>query len=1033
MADHMRYPTWSLVLALSILCSPVLGADETLTPGLLASTSSAAAIEEPVPALRVVVDWSEVETGGGRFDWSAVDRAVDAAGTRDGAVLCLTGSSPAYLEPGKAPSPLVAGSIEAWTRFVRSAVRRFADRVGVFEVWDDAVALDPEVYAFLLKQTALAIRAEAEAVGVEVRIAQGAVDFASVAWQRQLWDLDAAAYVDVLPLVFRIDDETAGLEAGLGTWFAEALEHPPAAEVWAYLEPAAGARPWAPFEALIRALGAGATRALARVSEADPEGAALAARWVRGLDALLREGFEPAPMGRIEVGGGRALARFLDDEFNTLVFYRSSLAPGEQVRVLVDGARVQDVRAIDPATGETPRTSAARQQDGRWAIRAQAADYPLAVRFRNAVVTPGFELPTEELEVESTRGLTAGEIIARNQQVQRVQDDALERWVAKGRIDYHFKLAQGGSTVDVSIDSNYFWERGGQLEWEQTAYYINGNKVRWKNVPELPLIQPEKVVTLPLDLTLDKTYVYRLVGEDRVRDREAYVLEFRPVDPEDSSRNLYQGRVWIDRENFQRLKTSLVQTRTGTPAVLSNEERDLYGPQQGPAGRSYWLLSDIEGQQVWSAAGRNFVVRREVTFSEFRINPPAEEFASRRSAAYASNNQMLRDTDDGFRYLEREKDGGRKLKMEMDTSQLFVAAGAFQLSGKDRNVVPLAGANYFNYDLFGRNIQFNALLAGAVNFATASKPDLFGRKISGTVEATAVAIRFDDELFVGGDESDFETVRQRPQNFSARLGIPLGSFFKLSLVGDLTWRDYSLADDSERDLERFNQATGELLEYRLPKDHLETGAAVELEFNRRGYTLALQGEYRSRSDWEAFGLFDAAAGSFVRFTGGDPLDPASYVAVPEPVVKDSFARWRATLFKEWYLRSFQKLRTEVNYLDGADLDRFSQYEFSLFGDDRLFGFAGSGVRFDQGLVGRLGYSFNLFEAIQFDAAVQSARVRDKSDLNEDQMFSGAGVSATFVGPWKTVFNMSYGYALQSDIPDLEGDSEFLLLIFKLFK
>ena len=58
------------------------------------------------------------------------------------------------------------------------------------------------------------------------------------------------------------------------------------------------------------------------------------------------------------------------------------------------------------------------------------------------------------------------------------------------------------------------------------------------------------------------------------------------------------------------------------------------------------------------------------------------------------------------------------------------------------------------------------------------------------------------------------------------------------------------------------------------------------------------------------------------------------------------------------------MRAEINYLDGSDLDRFSRYEFSFFGDDRLNGFSGSGVRFDQGWIARAGYAFNLFEVIR---------------------------------------------------------------------
>jgi hypothetical protein len=163
-------------------------------------------------------------------------------------------------------------------------------------------------------------------------------------------------------------------------------------------------------------------------------------------------------------------------------------------------------------------------------------------------------------------------------------------------------------------------------------------------------------------------------------------------------------------------------------------------------------------------------------------------------------------------------------------------------------------------------------------------------------------------------------------------------------------------------------------------------------------------------------------------------DPASATYVPStpPSAESTFVHWGATGFKEWYLPAFQKIRAEVNYLDGAKLDRFSKYQFSQFGDDRLNGFAGTGVRFDRGLIGRVGYSFNLFEVIRFDAAVENAWVRDDDAFDRTLSFTGAGIAANFVGPWKTVFSVSYGRALASDIPELDHSDEFFALVLKLF-
>ena len=151
----------------------------------------------------------------------------------------------------------------------------------------------------------------------------------------------------------------------------------------------------------------------------------------------------------------------------------------------------------------------------------------------------------------------------------------------------------------------------------------------------------------------------------------------------------------------------------------------------------------------------------------------------------------------------------------------------------------------------------------------------------------------------------------------------------------------------------------------------------------------------------------------------------------EPVYK-SFALWDLTAFKEWYLPKFQKARFEVDAMGGRDLDRFSRYAFSFFGQTRLNGFSGTGVRFDRGLIARAGYSFNLFGAIRFDLALERARVEDKGSDAGRQSFTGAGISGNVIGPWKTVIAGSYGRAMQSDIPDLKGKQEFMVTVLKLF-
>ena len=676
------------------------------------------------PLVRLVARWEQVERIPGAYDWTSIGPAIERAlGAGYRPVLALAGSHPHYLPDGGAPSPLVGRSSDAWLEFVRSAARNFVGRVSVFEVGEGGPQADDEdakVQALLLKQSALAIRAEARTRGVDVRLAQGALPPEALDWQKTLWSRELAAYYDILPVVLEVARDLDTRASRFRAVYEESLLQAPAPAVWAYVREPADS--WDAPSLAVVALTVGASAAVFEPS--GPE----QVRWTLGLQGTLNAGYVSATLGAIRLetdggtapSGGKVLARFFNEEdFTTLVVYRAP-AGNTTAQLMVDSAVVRNARLLDPSTGRTRRVRSTAVAGGR-ALRVEPAPTPRIALFQRQLSTPGFELPAEELGVATRRGLTAEEIIAQYQLLQRDQDDRLERWTAQGRIDFHFKLAQGGSGVDVSIDSRYFWERGGQLEWEQTSYYFNGNRVRWKNFPELPLIQPEKVITLPLDLTLDKTYTYRLVGRERVGKHETYVIDFGPA-ATDPARSLYHGRLWIDTTTFARIKASVIQENLEAP-ILSNEEIDRYELLVGPDGQPYWMFSHIDGQQIWNALGRTFVVRRELRFSEFEINPPRRDFEERRRQAYASDNQMLRDTDDGFRYLERQTDGSRTVKEGVDSSQFFAAAGAFK-DGSQDNVVPLGGVNYFDYDLGG--FQVNALFAGVLGFFTASKPDLFG-------------------------------------------------------------------------------------------------------------------------------------------------------------------------------------------------------------------------------------------------------------------------------------------------------------------
>jgi hypothetical protein len=980
--------------------------------------------DHPLEA-RVTADWAAIETAPGVFDWSSVEPTLATLAARGARVsLCVRGESPLHPH-GVGDGGVPDGAwLQAWTALLRSAVATLSTQIAVVEVGENPErTFDAVSYAFVLKSSSLAIKAEAKAHGIAVRVAQGSVGSDGLAWQKILWDNDAAPYVDILPVSFGAGGDVS---SGTAAFAAEAVLHPPAAELRAQVA-ADEADPWSSFRGALRALVWSAPSAFVTLP-ADAGNAETVARVVARLQARLAQDYAPAPVGGLalrtpsggETEGASVLGRFLHaKDLATLVIYQAppTEAPEAQSRLLLDTIDVKDPEVLDLLSGETFKTGPATVPGERSrALRVLVADHPMAAIWDRASVNqPGLEVASEDVKVATTRGLTAEEIIARNRQVQKIQDDRLLRWTANGRADIHFKLAQGGGSIDVGIESTYFWRRGAPLEWQQTRYYVNGNIVTWKKIPELPLIQPEKVLTLPLDLTFDKTYDYKLVGEDTLEGRSAYIVSFEP-EAALAGKSLYRGRVWIDKETFVRLRTSVIQTNL-EPPVLQNEETDTYLPVIGPDGATYFLIGRIDGQQLWSGWGRNFVVRRELALTGFELNMPEEEFNGSLKEAYASDDQMLRDTDKGFRYLKQQPDGERVVQQTVKTDALFALAGALK-DDSTSGVVPLLGVNWFDTNFLKKDIQFNVFFAGVFAYVNLTDPSIRGTKVDLGVEASLVALKLDDQFYVNGVEDVSQRLLRRSQYLTGRFGYPLGEFFKVSAIGDIAWNAYEESPDARDALAESNVANGTDYSFVVPPDDRVYSGTLQFQFNRMGYSVTASGSASRRSEWNAWGLYDNQTATFVE----PSFDSA----------QQSFETWSLVAFKEWYLPKFQKLKAELAYLDGGNLDRFSQYSFGRFGAESLAGYAGTGLRFDTGYIARTGWAFNILDVVRFDVSAEFARVNDSREDERFRNFSGLGLSFNVVGPWKTIWQGSYGRAITADVPELEGTQEFELIVLKLF-
>ena len=104
-------------------------------------------------------------------------------------------------------------------------------------------------------------------------------------------------------------------------------------------------------------------------------------------------------------------------------------------------------------------------------------------------------------DVKAERPLTVDEIIARHQQQQRAQDALVRNYIATARMEQHFRPSMADPGYDVVSENRYFVAEDG-VEWEELSFSVNGSK--WgSDRPAFPLLQAEKVLSLPLQLRFD--------------------------------------------------------------------------------------------------------------------------------------------------------------------------------------------------------------------------------------------------------------------------------------------------------------------------------------------------------------------------------------------------------------------------------------------------------------------------------------------------------------------------------------------------
>ncbi|RMF74715.1 MAG: hypothetical protein D6738_05650 [Acidobacteria bacterium] len=953
------------------------------------------------------------ETG---LDREALERRLARLDAVEGpGVLAIAGGHPAWgrfgpggFEPGTRAGADLDAYRRAFSHFLRDVARVAAGRVAWY-LLDDVLPApgspdDARLAQFEMKSAAVALRAEHPGAGVAFRV-DGTPGVELLARAYAVAG-DLAPYVDGIAIGLRPDDDLPG---GIGAVRDLLRDVDPGASLWVDAD-LTSVRDEAAAAAHVAGLIAeGADLAIVALPpDGEPGAPIVGGAAIGGLVRVLSPamGLSPDRDAGLAVPEDAAVPvrwkRFFDPVgFREVVVYWAERPVGEDARApfVFETFLRRGYAVVDPATGRERLLRSERVDETHVRVEAPLSRAPRLLVVRRQASSPGFETEPEQTEVSSTALVTADEVIAAYQRVKAFEDERLHSIHRTGQLSLRVRYGQITGTLDITIRGDYLWSPETGAEWVVGETFFNGVRLDWDKFPELPFLSRERAIALPLDLNLDKRYRYELDGRETVEGRDCWVVRFEPID---AGLSLYRGRAWIDRRTGALVRVTTVQTNL-KPPVISDETTQTFRPYEAPDGTVLWILDRVEGQQIYTVSGTNLVVLREMTFGPPEINRP--DFAALQASIYRSDKQMLRETPEGFKWLERTEDGGRVVLEKGDPTQFFAVAGLLKDDGASDSVIPLAGVNYTNVDFRGKGWLFNVFFAGALANVNLSNPSLFGSKADLGVTLNAIAFPLTDRVFVpdpAGDrivELEDQRVQRTPQSLTVDVGYPLGDFLKLRGSVNAQYINYQRADETRN--------------FTIPADHVQTSALLELAWDRKGWGFLVQGRAYRRSDWEPWGPDGA-------LVTGEEIERAK-----------SFSTWQVGVQKDWFLPYFQRIQLSTRWEGGSDLDRFSAFTFGFLGGDRVRGFGGTGIRFDEGLLSQLQYSFNLRNVVRFDATVDHARVQELG-LDRTTSHTGIGIAANFPGPWRTLIRLDVGYALRSDLPEAEGDTEFLLVVFRLF-
>jgi hypothetical protein len=658
-----------------------------------------------------------------------------------------------------------------------------------------------------------------------------------------------------------------------------------------------------------------------------------------------------------------------------------------------------ELQCFDPSTGSQLTVSDPVKSDSGWtATCVLASEYGLIKFHKNS---DAGSTVFSRVEVKSGVDLSVEEIVARWQQYKETQKQRLENYQAGSFMNLHFEGTSVAQAFDISMKLRQFFDRNGKMELEQTDFYVNGVKFSNKHEFPLPQLEPEKVMTQPLELTLNERYNYKLLGTEQIDGALCFVVS---VEPNTQDEALYRGKIWIDGTSFREVRQTLSQ-RGSKGSIVVNVETQNFALVDDGKGHSFNLLSSISAQQTLNAAGRDFQLQKTLKFSGYAINTP--HFQDDLAAAHHSDDPMYRDTDQGLRQLQKK--GGERVLAQNDAKRIVSLVGGAFYQGTYNFPIPIAGLDFADFDYRHSGAQLSVFFAGPVLATNLSKQytpklrlaaDLALSALPGEYRVYCAAVMASGfcqkKDGTPNTEDTEESIWSWEETLGGRAAWQANSHISLTAYTYLAYDIYGRTSDTPKS-------------YEPPRSGVALLPGVQVRMTEKGYIFTADGTRGQRIAWKQFG--DAST---------------------KPV-ESGYTLYDADLNKDYYFRKFTKGGWDFSYYGGNQLDRFSRYFPSFFSNPRIHGIPGGTDSFDAIAQGNVHYGFNVMDLMKLEGLYSYARARNLDESSHFKKFDGLETNFNTAGPRGTLLQGTVSYALDGNIARYNSRWGVIIMIFKPFK